>query len=77
MFGSDSGNDTISDFTYFTDYLVIQSNVNGSGITSFSDVTSRATQVGNDVVIDLGSGNTITLSNYSTSSLVSADVLIV
>ncbi|MEQ8398617.1 matrixin family metalloprotease [Thalassobaculum sp.] len=77
IFGSGSGNDTISDFTYFTDYLVIQSNVNGSGITSFSDVTSRATQVGSDVVIDLGSGNTITLSNYSTSSLVSVDVLIV
>jgi serralysin len=54
---------------------VIQSNVNGSGITSFSTLVSHATQSGTDVVIDLGSGNSITLLNYSTSSLVSADVL--
>lgn len=76
-FGADSGNDTISDFTYFTDYLVIQNNVNGSGITSFATLVAHATQVGSDVVIDLGNGNSITLSNYSTTSLVSADVLIV
>lgn len=75
VFGGTSGADTISDFTYFTDYLVIQSNVNGSGITSFSTLVSHATQSGSDVVIDLGSGNSITLLNYSTSSLTSADVL--
>lgn len=77
VFGASSGNDTVSDFTYFTDYLVIQSNVNGSGISSFSDVVNRATQSGTSVVIDLGSGNSITLLNYSTSSLNSADVLII
>ena len=77
VFGASSGSDTIADFTYFTDYLVISRNVNGSGISSFSDVVSRATQVGNDVVIDLGGGNSVTLQNYATTSLVSADVLIV
>lgn len=77
IFGAGSGADTVSDFTYFTDYLVIQSNVNGSGITSFSTLVARATQVGSDVVIDLGSGNSVTLTNYSTASLISDDVLII
>lgn len=77
VFTSNSGADTISDFTYFTDYLAIQSNINGTGIASFSDVAGRATQSGTDVIIDLGDGNSITLTNYSTSSLISADVLIV
>lgn len=76
IFGAGSGQDTIADFTYFTDYLMIQSNVNGSGITSFATLAARATQVGSDVVIDLGGGNTVTLSNYSTSNLISPDVLI-
>ncbi len=71
-----TGNDTISDFTFFTDYLVVQSNVNGSGIASASDVISRATQNGSDVVIDLGGGHSVTLQNYSVTSLNSFDILI-
>jgi len=71
-----TGNDTISDFTYFTDYLVVQSNVNGSGISSVSDVISRATQSGADVVIDLGDGYSVTLQNYAVASLNSFDILI-
>lgn len=70
------GADTISDFTYFTDYLVIQSNINGTGIASYSDVVARATQSGSDVVIDLGNGNSVTLQNYTTAQLNSADILI-
>lgn len=76
IFATGSGADTISDFTYFTDYLVIQRNVNGSGIAGVADVISRATQAGADVVIDLGGGNSVTLSNYSKSSLNAYDVLI-
>ena len=76
VFTGGSGHDTIADFTYFTDYLVIQRNVNGSGIEGFADVVARATQVGSDVVIDLSGGNTITMLNYSTGNLISADVLI-
>ncbi len=73
---SNGGNDTITDFTYFTDYLAIQSNINGSGIASVADVIARATQSGADVVIDLGAGNSVTLSNYSTTSLNSLDVFV-
>ncbi|MEQ8816123.1 MAG: hypothetical protein RLO51_17230 [Thalassobaculum sp.] len=71
-----TGNDTISDFTFFTDYLVVQSNVNSSGIASASDVIARATQSGTDVVIDLGGGHSVTLQNYSVASLNSFDILI-
>lgn len=74
--GSNGGDDTISDFTYFTDYLAIQSNINGTGISSDSEVISRASQSGSDVVVDLGSGNTVTLSNYTTSQLNTADIYI-
>lgn len=73
---SNSSNDTISDFTYFTDYLAVQANINGTGIASDSDVIARATQSGSDVVFDLGSGNTVTLSNYSTSLLSTADIYV-
>jgi len=73
---SSGGNDTISDFTYFTDYLAVQTNINGTGIASTSDVIARASQSGSDVVFDFGSGQTVTLSNYSTSQLISADILL-
>jgi serralysin len=73
---SNGGNDTITDFTYFPDYLAIQSNINGSGIASVADVIARATQSGADVVIDLGGGNSVTLSSYSTTSLNSLDVFV-
>ena len=73
---SNGGNDTITDFTYFVDYLAIQSNINGSGIASAADVIARASQSGSDVVIDLGAGNSVTLSNYSATSLNSLDVFV-
>ena len=45
---NDGGADTISDFEYLRDYLVFQRNLNGSGITSFSTMAARASQVGID-----------------------------
>jgi serralysin len=70
------GNDTVTDFTYFTDYLAVQANINATGIASTSDVIARATQSGSDVVFDFGSGQTVTLLNYTTAQLVSADILV-
>ncbi|WPZ32807.1 matrixin family metalloprotease [Thalassobaculum sp. OXR-137] len=75
-FTGNSGNDTITDFTYLVDYVAVQSNVNGSGIGSAADVIARASQIGADVVIDLGAGNTVTLSNYSATSLNSLDIFV-
>ncbi|MCR9070363.1 MAG: matrixin family metalloprotease [Alphaproteobacteria bacterium] len=73
---SNNGNDTITDFEYFVDYLAVQANVNGTGIAADADVIGRASQVGTSVVIDFGSGNTVTLSNYSVSQLNTADIFI-
>lgn len=75
-FTSNSGNDTITDFTYFTDYVAVQANINGTGIASDADVIARASQSGADVVIDLGAGNSVTLSNYSVSSLNVYDIYV-
>jgi serralysin len=72
---NDGGADTISDFEYLRDYLVFQRNLNGSGITSFSTMAARASQVGDDVVIDLGAGNSLTLSGYTVGKLSSFDTL--
>ena len=41
-----------------------------------ADVIARASQVGTSVVVDLGSGNTVTLSNYSVTQLNTADIFI-
>ncbi|SDG39923.1 MULTISPECIES: matrixin family metalloprotease [Thalassobaculum] len=75
-FTSNGGSDTITDFTYFTDYLAVQANINGTGIATDADVIDRASQVGSDVVIDLGAGNSVTLSNYSTASLNVFDIYV-
>ncbi|MFX4222025.1 MAG: hypothetical protein ACMVO3_14190 [Thalassobaculum sp.] len=73
---SNGGNDTVTDFEYFIDYLAVQANVNGTGIATDADVIARASQVGTSVVVDLGSGNTVTLSNYSVTQLNTADIFI-
>lgn len=72
---SGGGADTIADFEYLRDYLAFQRNLNGSGITSFSTMAARASQVGDDVVIDLGGGNSLTLSGYTVGKLSTFDTL--
>lgn len=73
---SNGGNDTITDFEYFVDFLAIQSNINGTGIATDADVIARASQVGSDAVFDLGSGNSVTLSNYTLGQLNTADIFV-
>ncbi|MEA2876325.1 MAG: hypothetical protein QOF14_1521 [Hyphomicrobiales bacterium] len=50
--------------------LVMVPNVN-----TFADVLARATQVGNDTLIDFGGGNSITLRNVQRSSLSADDFI--
>lgn len=69
---SGSGNDTISSFDGY-DVIRILRNANGSGFQSGADILAAATQVGSDVVITLGGGNTLTLQGVSLASLSSAD----
>ncbi|MSP88754.1 MAG: hypothetical protein EXQ92_08090 [Alphaproteobacteria bacterium] len=45
VFGNNSGTDIIADFSVLVDFVSIKSNVNGSGITSFANVVSNATDI--------------------------------
>jgi Ca2+-binding RTX toxin-like protein len=67
VFGANSGKDVITDFEVGKDMLEIAKGLNG--IKSASDVFDHAKQKGNDVVIDLGGGNKITLKNVDLDDL--------
>lgn len=77
VFGDGMEQDVIYDFKLKQgDMLIIQGNMNGTGIGSddFSVLQQRMTQVGNDTVIDLGNGDTLTLVNFLASTLRRDDV---
>ena len=68
-----SGSVTVTDFTAgaSTDDVINLADV--TSLTNFTDVTSAATDVGSDVVIDLGGGSTLTLTGVLTADLDSTD----
>lgn len=63
VFNGGGGNDVILDFTAGEDLLQISKHINGLNVTSPDDLASRITQVGGNVVVDLGHGDTLTLVN--------------
>ena len=58
VFDGGGGNDVILDFTPGEDLLQISKHINGLDVSSPEDLASRITQVGGNVVIDLGHGDT-------------------
>ena len=76
-FSSNSGADVIEDFNTAFDALFIDANVNGSGIAAAADVISRTVDIDGNAVIDLGSGNSITLTGLSSGSLSAASIFVV
>jgi Ca2+-binding RTX toxin-like protein len=71
-FDARSGADVIADFEVAGaghDLFAVQTNANGSGIVDFATLAARAANVGTDVVIDLGGGNTVTLAGLRTVDL--------
>lgn len=76
VFGDDSGNDTVADYTAFVDWIKVKSDVNGSGIASASDVLNAISDVGGEAVLDLGGGNTVTFSGVTASQISSLDILV-
>lgn len=72
FFLSGSGSDIITDFTDAEDIL----NFEDFGFSSASSVINAATQVDNDVVIDLGAGDVVTLVNFNIANLDSYDFII-
>ena len=74
IFADGFGRDTITDFETSNNEDIDLSAV--SEIVDFADLTANhMTQVGSDVVIDDGAGNTITIENFTISNLGSGDFL--
>jgi Ca2+-binding RTX toxin-like protein len=77
VFSSGSGVDTVNDFVQAqSDKIHLQSNLNGSGITTGAQALAHATTVGANTVIDLGAGNSVTLIGATAASLVASDFVI-
>lgn len=73
VYFDDSGRDRITDFGRGADKIMLTFI---DGIDTFADVRSVMSQSGNDVVIDLGAGNDITLVNTLLSEMTKADFTI-
>jgi len=76
-FGAGSGADTVADFDGTAgDRLQILSNANGNGIGSFPELASAISEdAGGNAMIDLGSGNSITLVGVRSAELSETDFL--
>jgi autotransporter-associated beta strand protein len=77
--GTGDGIDIVSGFsTGDGDVIAVAADVNGTGIASAADLLARLTADPNgDAVLDLGSGNTLTLMGVRTTELSAADFLVV
>lgn len=64
LFNGGGGNDVVMDLED-GDLVRIAKNINGSGITSASQLADRIADDGGDAVLDLGHGDTITLVGVS------------
>lgn len=72
-----SGQDLIWNFRPGTDTLKVKQNLNGNGITTAAGLVSAATVSGNDVVFNLGSGNTISMHRGYAASNFTASITMV
>ena len=73
IFRAGYGGDTITDFSAGVGVVDVISLTGFTGVRTFTDVSSRTTQVGSDTVIDFGGGDTLTLKNVLKSALVADD----
>lgn len=73
QFTNSSGADVIADFNAASDTIRLQSNINDTGVTDAASMLSRVSTVAGNAVIDLGNGNTITLTGVSASALTADD----
>jgi VCBS repeat-containing protein len=73
VFNANFGRDVITDFTAGLDAIQFDKNV----FADFASMLASAQQSGNDVIIQAGAGNTITLQNFLLSNLSNADFLFI
>lgn len=70
VINSGDGTDTLSDFAASDDWIYIDYNINGSGITTEAQVLANTSDNAlGQAVIDLGSGNSLTIETLSASQL--------
>lgn len=70
IFNLGDDDDTITDFDGQKDTIQLDIDL---GLQSFSDVLGLATQVGTDVVLDFGNGDSITIEDYQVADLEAND----
>ena len=73
VFNANFGRDVITDFTKGLDAIQFDKNV----FADFASLLASAQQSGNDVIIQAGAENTITLKNFLLSNLNNADFLFI
>lgn len=74
---SGGGNDVVHEFHQTYDKISLESNLNGSGITSEALALAACSNSGSDVVINVGGGNSVTLVGQQVSNLTSANFAII
>lgn len=74
LFETGSGIDLIEGFNPSADLLILQSNINGTGLASTAGLSLIDTQFG--VIVDLGANNGVLLDGIDSSQLTTADFLI-
>jgi Ca2+-binding RTX toxin-like protein len=76
-FNAGSGFDIVTDFSKLQgDKINLQSNLNGSGITTSAQALAHTFDFGGNAIIDLGGSNSITLVGVTTASLAASDFVI-
>jgi Ca2+-binding RTX toxin-like protein len=77
-YGAGSGVDYIGDFIKVQgDKILVQSNLNGSGISTGALALAHTSTIGGNAVVDLGSGNSVTLVGVTAASLAASDFVII
>jgi len=69
VFGHYSDDDVIVDFDAANDLVLLISNVNGTDMDTGTDAVARLSQVGADVVLDLGLGHTVSFAGLDIGQL--------
>ncbi len=70
--------DTVSGFSIGEDVIAVAAGLNDTGIASTADLLTRIGAESNgDATLDLGAGNTVTLSGIAPASLSASDFMLV
>ncbi|SPH24399.1 Bifunctional hemolysin/adenylate cyclase [Defluviimonas aquaemixtae] len=77
VFHKTYGADLITDFAYGLDELVLDHSLWGGGLTEAQVISIYASVIGENLVLDFGGGDTITLQGIASPGLLVDDILIV